>query len=135
VTAEGEVQTFHFVDLLSLHFRAQLDLPFGETRGLLPLMQHMSGLHMIRHSALFPWPVIEYIREDLHEQHSWLAPMRAAPFVNPEKRRADWAMFWAWADRAQARACASLGIEPDGFPVRRSQRISTAIIVIEPDEG
>jgi hypothetical protein len=132
---DAEVEEFHFIDLLGLHFRAQLDLPFGETRGLLALMHHLSGLHLLPSPALFPWPLVEIMREDVHEQHRWLAALRTPPFVHPERNWADWAVFWAWADKAQARACASLGVAPDGFPVRRSQRITATFIVIEPDEG
>lgn len=132
----GEVEEFHFLDLLSLHFRAQLDLAFDpRTRGLLALIQHLSGLHVFTHVGQFPWPVIESIREDLHAQHPWLAPLRAVAFVDLERGRADWSLFWAWADRVQRRTCASLGIEPDAFPVSRSQRITATFIVIEPDEG
>lgn len=128
-------EEFHFLDLLSLHFRAQLDLPFAPgTRGLLALMHQLSGLHILPSTALFPWPVVEAIREDLHEQHPWLAPLRPPPFVHPERNRADWPVFWGWADKVQERTCASLGIEPGAFPVRRSQRIS-ATFIVEPGEG
>lgn len=133
---ETEVEEFHFLDLLGLHFRAQLDLPFDlKTRGLLTLMQHLSGLHFFQDVGLFPWPVVEFIREDLHEQHPWLAELRAVPFVHPGRNWADWALFWAWADRAQERTCAQLGVASDAFPVRPSERISATFIVIEPDEG
>lgn len=126
---DAETEEFHFLDLLSLHFRAQLDLRFDlRTRGLLALMHQLSGLHILPSPAFFPWPVVEAMREDLHAQHPWLVPLR---FTHAE---GDWALFWAWADRAQERTCARLGIEPQAFPVRRSDRI-TATIIIEPDEG
>jgi hypothetical protein len=127
-----EVEEFHFIDLLSLHFRAQLDLP--ETRGLLALMRQLSGLS-VGSLMLFSGPLVEVLREELHEQHPWLLPLRTPPFVHPERNWADWAMFWAWADKAQARACDSLGVAPDGFPVRRAERISVTFIVItDPDD-
>lgn len=133
---EAEAEEFHFLDLLSLHFRAQLDLPFDlRTRGLLALMHQLSGLTFLGHPGMFPWPVVETLREELYKQHPWLADLRSPPFVHPERNWADWALFWGWADRAQARVCATLGVEPDGFPIRPCDRISSAIIVIEPDEG
>lgn len=133
---DAETEEFHFLDLLGLHFRAQLDLRFDlKTRGLLALMHQLSGLHLLPTVGHFPWPVVEAIREDLHEQHPWLAELRAVAFVHPERNWADWALFWAWADRAQERTCAQFGIEPDAFPVRPSDRISATFIVIEPDEG
>lgn len=136
MTAEAEVEKFHFIDLLGLHFRAQLDPIFDlKPRGLLPLLHHLSGLHMLQNLGLFPWPVVEVIREDLHQQHPWLSALRTPPFVDMERNRADWALFWAWTDKAQRRTCATLGVEPDGFPVRPSDRISATFIVIEPEEG
>jgi hypothetical protein len=128
-----EVEEFHFIDLLSLHFRAQLDLP--ETRGLLPLMQRLSGLSLLGNLMLFPGPLIEILREELHDQHPWLLPLRTPPFVHPERNWADWALFWAWVDKTQIRTCDSLGVAPDGFPVRRAERISATFIVItDPDD-
>ena len=135
MTEEAEVKEFHFLDLLSLHFRAQLDLRFDlRTRGLLALMHQLSGLSILPSPGHFPWPVVEILREELHQQHPWLINLRPVAFVHPEKGWVDWALFWAWADRIQERICTRLAVEPQAFPVRRSDRI-TATIIIEPGEG
>lgn len=131
-----EVEEFHFIDLLGLHFGAQLDLPFDpRTRGLLALMHQLSGMRFFMHPALFPWPLVTVMREELHQQHPWLTSLRTPPFVHPERNWIDWTLFWAWVDKTQARVCASLGVAPEAFPVRRCQRITATFIVIEPDEG
>jgi hypothetical protein len=133
----SEVEQFHFVDLLSLHFRAQLDIPFDtKARGLLYLMWQISGLPL-PHAGMYPPPLVEAMREELHEQHSWLCSLRTPPFVHPERNWVDWALFWGWVDRTQERTCASLAVDPYGFVVQRSSRITpsfTTFIVIEPDD-
>lgn len=130
-----EAEEFHFLDLLSLHFRAQLDLRFDfKTRGLLALMHQLSGLYLLPHPALFPGPLVEILRDELHEQHTWLEPLRSPPFVHPERNWADWSIFWAWADLTQERTCASLDLAPDAFPVRRCDRISASFIVISDND-
>lgn len=129
-------ERFHFVDLLSLHVRAQLDIP--ETQGLLLLMWRISGIGLPS-LTFYPPPVIECLREELHRQHPWLAGLQL-PRAVFGRSRVDWAAFWVWVDVVQNRVCREQAIEPDGFLIKEIDRTllppPNAIIIIEvEDEG
>lgn len=131
----SEAPTFHFIDLLGLHLRARLDLP--ETRGLLPMVQWLSGLR-IPALMLFPPFLVEALREELHRQHPWLREVQL-PRSAFSAKGLDWAVFWAWTDVVQLRTCAAQGVEPDGFVLTQIDQsalpAAMVFIVIEPDEG
>jgi hypothetical protein len=129
-------ERFHFVDLLSLHVRARLDIP--ENQGLLPLMWRISGIGLPA-LTFYPPPVVECLREELHRQHPWLAGLQL-PRAAFGRQRVDWAAFWVWVDVVQNRVCREQGIEPDGFLIKEIDRallpLPNAIIIIEAeDEG
>jgi hypothetical protein len=126
-------ERFHFVDLLSLHVRARLDIP--ENQGLLVLIWRLSGIGLPSLS-LYPPPVIECLRDELHRQHPWLTGIQL-PRVVFGRDRVDWAAFWAWVDVIQCRTCRDLGTEPHGFLVEEIDPgklpTSTIIIITDPD--
>lgn len=126
-------ERFHFVDLLGLHLRAQLDIP--ENQGLLPLMWRISGIGLPS-VTLYPPPVVECLRDELHRQHPWLAGLQLPRAVfGPE--RVDWAAFWVWVDVIQCRTCRDLGVEPNGFLIEEigpgKIPAPTIIIITDPD--
>jgi hypothetical protein len=128
-------ERFHFVDLLGLHLRARLDIP--ENRGLLLLIWRLSGIGLPS-LTLYPPPVIECLRDEMHRQHPWLARLqlpRAA--FGPD--RVDWAAFWVWVDVVQRRTCRALDIEPDAFPIEgidpgKLPTHGTIIIISDPGD-
>lgn len=127
-------ERFHFVDLLSLHLRARLEIP--ENHGLLVLMWRISGIGLPMLS-LYPPPVVECLREELHRQHPWLAGLQLPKTVFGSTR-VDWAAFWAWVDVIQRRTCRNLGIEPEDFPIEeigpgKLPPPTAVIIITDPD--
>lgn len=126
-------ERFHFVDLLSLHVRARLDIP--ENQGLLVLIWRLSGFGLPS-LTLYPPPVIECLRDELHRQHPWLTGIQL-PRVVFGRDRVDWAAFWAWVDVIQRRTCRDLDIEPNDFPVEQippdKLPTRTVIIITDPD--
>lgn len=126
-------ERFHFVDLLSLHVRARLDIP--ENQGLLLLIWRLSGFGLPS-LTLYPPPVIECLRDELHRQHPWLTGIQL-PRVVFGRDRVDWAAFWAWVDVIQRRTCRDLDIEPNDFPVEQippdKLPTRTVIIITDPD--
>lgn len=130
-------ERFHFVDLLSLHVRARLDIP--ENQGLLPLMWRISGIGLPS-LTFYPPPVVEILREELHRQHPWLAGLQL-PRAAFGRHRPDWAAFWVWVDVVQNRVCRDQGVDPDSFLVEEIDRAllppPQAIIIITDveDEG
>jgi hypothetical protein len=131
-----DVETFHFIDLLSLHLRAQLDCP--ETRGLLPLMWHLSGF-VVPGLIFYPPPIVEALRAELHRQHPWLRVVRMPDLFHLRDKGVDWAFFWAWADSLQGKTCERLSVAPHGFPLTTITRdrlpALPLLIVIEPPEN
>lgn len=130
-------ERFHFVDLLSLHLRARLDIP--ENQGLLLLMWRISGIGLPS-LTFYPPPVVECLRKELHRQHPWLAGLQL-PAAVFGRTRVDWAAFWVWVDILQRRICRDLGVEPDDFLIAEIDHSllppTNAIIIITDveDEG
>lgn len=127
-------ERFHFVDLLGLHLRARLDIP--ENQGLLALIWRISGIGLPMLS-LYPPPVVECLREELHRQHPWLARIQL-PRAVFGRTRVDWAAFWAWVDVVQRRTCRDLDIAPDDFLVEeigpgQLPPPNAIIIITDPD--
>lgn len=128
-------ERFHFIDLMSLHVRARLDIPY-ETRGLLRMMQRLSGLPLPG-LVFFPPVLVEALRDELHRQHPWLRDFQL-PRAVFGRERIDWAAFWIWVDVQQGRITREQRIEPDEFEIITidpEKLPSEVVIIIRPDEG
>jgi hypothetical protein len=127
-------ERFHFVDLLGLHLRARLDIP--ENQGLLTLIWRLSGI-WLPSLSLYPPPVVECLRDELHRQHPWLAGLQL-PRTIFGRTRVDWAAFWIWVDVIQRRICRDLDVAPGDFFVEeigpgKLPPPTAVIIITDPD--
>jgi hypothetical protein len=95
---------FHFVDLLGLHLHTRLPIP--ESDRLLELLHTLTDVHLPM-LVLFPHPIVEAAREELHRQYPWLTSIGTPTFI----RKGDWGRVWAWIDTLQHKH----GSEQDGF--------------------
>lgn len=91
-------ERFHFIDILGLHLELPLSLPSWvlETRGALPLLHHLTGVHLPV-PEVYSHQVIRLCQHHLRLQFPWLRG------IAPPRHLVDSAQLWAWVDVLQRR--------------------------------